>query len=341
MSGVLDYGPLLADYDKEAYRNDNELAPQFPCGILIGGATGQGKTNLLLNLLTNPEIKMTHEKIYVCAPSIQEPAYLWLRDFYGKQREEALKLLKKQNPKSKITIDDIPENFVHISRASEIPEPAVESEDQDGSAPEPKTKGRKKKAAPAPPQSTSSIPIPLAVHAGMNGGITAPVGTSPVKKMHTLKADDVQKIVIVDDFTGDPIANAKVAKLIQKSRKVGTSLIILNHNIFTLDPTVKRNLAKGYIMLFETSTKTLSNQYFRDFGGTLSKEEFYETLNKATEKPYSFLTIDLKTLKPALKYREGITGTGLVKSDKMPEKDEKIKKIFKKAPEVELSDEEK
>src|SRR5690606_7161355 len=101
---VLDYGELLEKYNNVVYRNDNELAPQHPCTVLISAGTGQGKTYLLLNLLTQDNLKMTYDIVYLCCPSLDEPAYQFLKDHLQKQREPVLEKIKKKNRSNKLTI---------------------------------------------------------------------------------------------------------------------------------------------------------------------------------------------------------------------------------------------
>ncbi len=330
---VYDFSPLLKKYEDELVVNDNPLAPQMYSNTLISAGTGQGKTNLLLNILIAEEFKMTYDEVYLCVPSIEEPAYLFLRDYMLKIREKALKRdlkeLRKTDPKAKLTIDDIEENFHHISQAEDIPEPSVDGTDATvKKSIEPKKRGR-----PAKVQPVGKLPTPAVI---------APVPVVPVAPLEAgpvmLRKDGKQKLVIIDDFTGNEIANKKLVALSQKTRKIGCSLIVLNHNLYALDSTFKDQLTGGYIMLFESSTNRKLNLYQQDFGRFLTKEEFYEAYKYATKEPHTFLMMDLKTKKREMMFRRGLDELNIAKKELNNETDD-IKKlealIMKKMEEIE------
>lgn len=79
----------IVSYHKE--KSEDELLP-YPLRFLIIGASGSGKTNLLMNLIYN-EAGISFKKLYVLSKSIQQPIYVKLREYY-KNVEKKLKNTK-------------------------------------------------------------------------------------------------------------------------------------------------------------------------------------------------------------------------------------------------------
>ena len=67
------------DNDKEDFLNKHILAPLWPFRLLICGASGCGKTNLLMNLIYN---YLYYNKIYIYAKDLTESKYQMLQDFF-------------------------------------------------------------------------------------------------------------------------------------------------------------------------------------------------------------------------------------------------------------------
>ena len=59
-------------------------APLLPKHVVcvISGSTGCGKTNLLLNLLLKESV-LDYDRIYIFCPTIHQPAYQYLKDYYN------------------------------------------------------------------------------------------------------------------------------------------------------------------------------------------------------------------------------------------------------------------
>ena len=72
------------DYDKEEFLNKHILAPLWPFRLLICGASGCGKTNLLMNLIYN---YLYYNKIYIYAKDLTESKYQMLQDFFEEVNE--------------------------------------------------------------------------------------------------------------------------------------------------------------------------------------------------------------------------------------------------------------
>jgi hypothetical protein len=285
---VIDYSPLYEKFEKNKFVNTNPLAFQHPATVLITAGTGQGKSNLLLNVLTNPKIQMTYDEVYLCCPSLDEPCYQFLQQYFEKKRKTVFKQLKLINKSA--TLDDVPQIFYHISDPNNIPMPETTTVN---------IVNKKTTNSKAPTQ-----PLAFGNPNPAFGADVAPI---------VLRNDAQQKLVIIDDFTGDKVANEKITKLCQKNRKVNTSLIILNHDLFKLETTLKRNLSNGYVCLFAASSKRMINQFAQDFALNISKEDFYKIFDYATKEPYCFLLIDLKTKDNKLKFRKRFKTLDLIK----------------------------
>jgi len=74
-------------HDEEEFLNKHAFAPLWPFRLLICGASGCGKTNLLINLIRN---YLYYNKIYVYAKDLTESSYLELQDFF-EEVEETMK----------------------------------------------------------------------------------------------------------------------------------------------------------------------------------------------------------------------------------------------------------
>src|SRR5579863_3114964 len=76
----------ITDYTKEFNIPQSKCgrhAPIFPRNIfcVIGGSTGSGKTNLMLNLLKKEEM-LNYSNVYVYSATLYQPAYVHLKEYY-------------------------------------------------------------------------------------------------------------------------------------------------------------------------------------------------------------------------------------------------------------------
>src|SRR5277367_2219297 len=82
--------PPLKHYraiDDVIYRNKYSLAPRWPFRLLICGASGTGKTNILVNLVLQ---YLTYDKLYVYAKDLRESKYAFLQDVFKHFPNEAI-----------------------------------------------------------------------------------------------------------------------------------------------------------------------------------------------------------------------------------------------------------
>jgi hypothetical protein len=78
----IDNMDVLAREDKINDKNNqlHELLPRHPARILMVGGSGQGKSNLALNMLYKP--MLVFEKLYVYSSMIDQPKYKFLKNHY-------------------------------------------------------------------------------------------------------------------------------------------------------------------------------------------------------------------------------------------------------------------
>lgn len=64
----------------------NPFAPTWPFRLMIIGGSGSGKTNMLTSLLMN---YLYFENLYILAKDIEEPLYVFLREFFLQHNKES------------------------------------------------------------------------------------------------------------------------------------------------------------------------------------------------------------------------------------------------------------
>lgn len=79
---MINFDSFIKDEYKLKYENTNPLTVQHPARCCIVGASGCGKTNLLLNLLLNKTLKMDYTRIYLIVKDATEDKYRFLRDYF-------------------------------------------------------------------------------------------------------------------------------------------------------------------------------------------------------------------------------------------------------------------
>ena len=93
---------VIIDYSKKFKQSTCNVkhAPFFPKNIfcVIAGATGCGKTNLLLNFLLQDGM-LDYSDVYLYTSTLHQPAYMYLKKYYN-DIENSIKI----NTKYKINI---------------------------------------------------------------------------------------------------------------------------------------------------------------------------------------------------------------------------------------------
>ncbi len=81
----------IKDYSKEFHINNNKTnshAIYLPKNIfcVVAGATGSGKTNLILNFLLNEGV-LNYRDVYIYSSTLYQPAYVFLEEYYHKMEK--------------------------------------------------------------------------------------------------------------------------------------------------------------------------------------------------------------------------------------------------------------
>lgn len=121
---------LPGDEDIKNNRGDDSM-PKWPFRAVITGASGSGKTNLLMNLAM---VYLDIDKLIVCAKQIDEHNYLILRELCeakAKQREKEIEAVQKRNDKAlglghqkvsgKLEEAPVPFEYIFTDDMNEVP----------------------------------------------------------------------------------------------------------------------------------------------------------------------------------------------------------------------------
>lgn len=73
------------DFDQD-YASNSEYTIKPKSRTLIVGASQSGKTNLMVNLLIHPKLKLNYDKIYVVCPTGHDKKYQWLYQWFEDKR---------------------------------------------------------------------------------------------------------------------------------------------------------------------------------------------------------------------------------------------------------------
>lgn len=124
-----------------------------------------------------------------------------------------------------------------------------------------------------------------------------------------VKCDDLDRdkmnLLIFDDMVTEK--NQKVIEdLFIRSRKRNASIIYLSQVYHKIPSTMRKNM--NYVAFFRPTTNRETTTLGVDYCTDIDGPEFKRIVNKATEKPFTFLLIDMITPNKSLKYRCGFTG---------------------------------
>ena len=74
----------LIDFSKVYSASKKSLhSPFFPSNVMaiVAGRTGSGKTNLIMNLLTQPNL-LSYSSVYIYTTTLYQESYVYLRQYY-------------------------------------------------------------------------------------------------------------------------------------------------------------------------------------------------------------------------------------------------------------------
>jgi len=94
MDKVINFDNLIKG-ERKKYHNPNKKTIQHPARAVVFGPSGSGKTNILLNLLFNPLMKMSYQKVYLYAKVLHEPKYEYLIKKFEKIEQKLSKQAKQ------------------------------------------------------------------------------------------------------------------------------------------------------------------------------------------------------------------------------------------------------
>lgn len=108
---VINFDDLIDPKYRRKYTNDNPLTIQHPSYTLLVGKSGGGKTNLLMNLLMNKDIKMSFNRLYIICKDPKEDKYMAILDHFTKIEEKIKKKTGEHIPIITITtkLEELPD----------------------------------------------------------------------------------------------------------------------------------------------------------------------------------------------------------------------------------------
>src|SRR6266481_7895739 len=137
--------------------------------------------------------------------------------------------------------------------------------------------------------------------------IREPIATFFSSKSDIVDVDDLDKeyqnLIVFDDFVTER-DQYSIIELFTRGRKKNTSVIYLTQSYYSTPKDIR--LQCNYFMFFNIGSKREVIEIEKDHAIGLTKEEFLELFKLATEDPYSFMTIDLKTKEKRNKFRKNL-----------------------------------
>jgi len=95
-----------------------------------------------------------------------------------------------------------------------------------------------------------------------------------------------------------------IIELFTRGRKKNASVIYLPQSYYSTPKDIR--LQCNYLMFFNIGSKREVIEIEKDHAIGLTKEEFLELFKSATEDPYSFMMIDMKTKEKRNKFRKNL-----------------------------------
>jgi len=88
----------LSKYNDKRIKDNHSLMPKNCFRMIIAGGSGSGKTLLTTNMILK---YLNFDKLYIFAPSINQPAYLMLKDTFEQLDNERKRIVREYNNKHK------------------------------------------------------------------------------------------------------------------------------------------------------------------------------------------------------------------------------------------------
>jgi len=137
--------------------------------------------------------------------------------------------------------------------------------------------------------------------------ITESIATFSSNKAAIVDVDDLDKeyqnLIVFDDFVTEKDQDS-IIELFTRGRKKNTSVIYLTQSYYSTPKDIR--LQCNYFMFFNIGSKREVIEIEKDHAIGVTKEEFLEMFKSATEDPYSFMMIDLKTKEKRNKFRKNL-----------------------------------
>lgn len=273
-------------------RKNNYPYPQYPLRMLIVGPSGCGKTNMMINMIQN----MVFDNFILFTRDIEEPKYLFLKDYIEKMKEDKLNAwyhyCNEMSPMEKIKmaemlncdVGDLPNNPpipFKINRyfseePNEIPDPNDFVKEY---------RLIFKKLKPG------QLPTP--------------------KDLDKIKLEYPITLIVFDDLITLK-DKKKITELYIRGRKRGVNPIFISQSVTPVDKDIRLQCTD--ICLYKCKKKDLVN-LCQNFGGDLDNDEFYRAFKNATKRSYNFFYINDKSPKRSLAFRKNFTPGSLFVDD--------------------------
>jgi hypothetical protein len=105
------------------------------------------------------------------------------------------------------------------------------------------------------------------------------------------KYQSPEYIFVLDDLS-DELRKPIIATFLKKNRHFVAKIIISSQHVNDLLPAARKQL--DYVILFKGHEQKKIDEIHRDVDVNVPRDEFYELYKFATEKPFSFLYVDVR-----------------------------------------------
>jgi hypothetical protein len=137
--------------------------------------------------------------------------------------------------------------------------------------------------------------------------MTEQIATFSSNKTDIVDVDNLDKeyqnLIVFDDFVTEKDQDS-IIELFTRGRKKNASVIYLTQSYYSTPKDIR--LQCNYFMFFNIGSKREVIEIEKDHAIGVTKEEFLEMFKSATEDPYSFMMIDLKTNEKRNKFRKNL-----------------------------------